>query len=217
MNNKKLVVPMLAVALMGGAAAGAVGIASAATNTAPQMQKHMGDMGRPAVFGTVSSVSGTTIVVAGKDGTNYTIDAANAKVMKAAEGAAPASVTVSAIATGDTVMVRGTVSGTSVVATDIMDGMPPHGMMGGRGMGGIMGTVSAISGSTLTVTTKDGGTITVNAGSATVRTKGTTSSLSSLKIGDTVHVGGTITTATMTAENIDSGMPTPPVKPAQTN
>ncbi|MFZ1075351.1 MAG: DUF5666 domain-containing protein [Minisyncoccia bacterium] len=103
------------------------------------------NMPRPAVVGTVASISGNTLTVtsrawAGGRGhatttpatssvsTTYTVDATNATVTK--NGAAS---TVSAIATGDTVMVEGTVSGTSVTATAIRDGMMGRGGPGGFG------------------------------------------------------------------------------------
>ena len=231
MNNKKLIVPLLAVALLGGAAAGATGIASAATSAitstgttaSVQAQGDHGPrgMGRPAVMGTVSAISGNSITVTDKQsGTSYTVDATNAKVMKAATGSAPTTSAVSDIAVGDTVMVQGTTSGTTVTATNIMDGQfPDRGGPGGPGGmgGGVMGTVSAINGSTLTISTKDGGTYTVDASSATVKASGTTSSVSAIKVGDTVRVGGTVTTASMTAKNIDDGVPTPPAAPSTTS
>ena len=133
----------------------------------------------PGVFGTVSAINGTTLTVTSKAmmrpntasapaATVYTIDAGSAKVMKNGT-----SSTVADIATGDLVMVQGTVSGTNVTATVIRDGV--GGMMGRPGMGGFMGKgfghgttstppfqgngqpivggkVAAISGETLTVT-----------------------------------------------------------------
>ncbi len=70
------------------------------------------------VMGTVASVNGTTITVNGKDGQTYTVDAGNATVHKMI------TTTVSDIAVGDTVGVQGTISGTSVSATDIASGIP---------------------------------------------------------------------------------------------
>ena len=109
---------------------------------------------------------------AGVAGTVYTVDATNAKIYK---GSATTTVSVSGIAAGDTVMVQGTVSGTNVAATVIRDGI--GGMMGiqpgmpGKGFGHgasstpsttpiiqgngepvVGGSVTAISGTTLTVT-----------------------------------------------------------------
>src|ERR1700690_195591 len=87
----------------------------------------------PGVFGTVSAVSGTSLTVTSKAGPNgtpaaatYTVDASSATVMKAG-----ASSSVSAVTVGDTVMVQGTVNGTSVTAKTIRDGVVPMGM--GRG------------------------------------------------------------------------------------
>jgi riboflavin synthase alpha subunit len=73
-----------------------------------------------------------------------------------------------------------------------------------------MGTVSAVSGSMITVTDHDGGTYTVDASSATVKASGTASTLGSVKVGDTVMIHGKVTTASMTAQDIEDGIPTPP-------
>ncbi len=73
----------------------------------------------PGVTGTVSAVNGNTVTVTGKDGTTYTVDASSAKVSKTVE------LNVSDIKVGDTVGVQGKVSGTSVTAEHIMDGVPP--------------------------------------------------------------------------------------------
>src|ERR1700722_5977915 len=78
---------------------------------------------RPAVVGTVSAVSGTTLTVTGMAGPNggspttYTFDASSATVTKSGQTSS-----VSSIAVGDTVAVQGTVSGTTVTATSIRDG-----------------------------------------------------------------------------------------------
>lgn len=220
MKNKLLIIPLLGAALAGGAIAGAASLANAATSSAstgsgaPAMMQFHGPHGA-GIAGTVASISGTTLTVTGKDGTSYTVDAANAKVMKMVNGA-PTTETVSNIAANDTVMVRGTVNGNSVTATTIMNGNfpanPPQGKMM-RGFGhGTMGTVSAINGTTITVTGKDGGTYTVDASSATVRKSGNSSTVANIQVGDTVFVNGTITTASMTAKSIDDGMPTPKQK-----
>lgn len=92
---------------------------------------HDGDRG-PGVVGTVSAVNGSSLTVAGKNGTTYTVDASSANVMKFAQGTKPAASTVSSIVVGDTVGIRGTVSGTTVTATDIMDGIPSMGMHRGQ-------------------------------------------------------------------------------------
>jgi hypothetical protein len=161
----------------------------------------------PGVRGTVSSISGTTIVVAGKDGTNYTVDASGAAFHKAAAGTAPASVTIADIKTGDTVTIRGTVSGTAVTATDVLDGMMGMGGQGGMGMmgrKGVEGTVSAINGTTLTITNADGTSYTVDASKATV-TKTVSEAVSDIKVGDTLGVDGTVSGTSVAAVHIMAG------------
>lgn len=79
---------------------------------------------RPGVFGTVTAISGSSITIDSKGfGPNaveatYTIDASNATVTKN-----NATASLGDIAVGDTVMAQGTVSGTSVTATSIRDGV----------------------------------------------------------------------------------------------
>lgn len=179
---------MLALALVGGIGAGAVGLASAnsSANTsaadavsvtgqpsAVAQERGLMKVKGPGVHGTVSSVSGTTLIVTDPNGTAYTVDASKATVMKA-----QATASVSDIAVGDTVGVRGTVNGTQVTATDIMDGLfemrrgPPGGRMGEYKMAGAVGTVTSINGSTITITATDA------------------SAVSALSVGDSVMVHG---------------------------
>src|SRR6202044_3181521 len=120
-----------------------------------------------------------------------TVNAANATVVKNG-----ATSTVSAIATGDTVSVQGTVSGDTVTATMIRDGVVPQGQGKGPGAGGaiaslqgngepvIGGSITAISGDTLTVTNTSNVTYTVDATNATVIVKNATSSIADISTGD---------------------------------
>jgi hypothetical protein len=83
----------------------------------------MGMMAGKGVMGLVTSVNGSTITVSGKDAmqsatTTYSVDASAAKIVK---GSATSS--VSSIVVGDRVMVEGTVSGTSVSAKLVIDGV----------------------------------------------------------------------------------------------
>lgn len=104
------------------------------------------------ITGTVSAVSNSIITLAakkpGKEGaseseTIYTVDAGSAAIKKVAKDAdgkpAESTIAVSDIAVGDKISVRGTVTDTSVVATQItvgeMFGGPGPGH-GGRGFGG---------------------------------------------------------------------------------
>lgn len=214
-TNNKLAMTLLGAAVVASLGTGLLGVASAATTVAAgtsTTQQAGGQRGPgQGVAGTVVSVSGNTITLTGKDGKTYTIDAGTAKISKVD------TITTANIAAGDTLMVGGTVSGTSVAATNIMDGQMPQGGFGGpRGGGkgpGVMGTVSAISGTTLTVADKNGTSYTVNAAGATVKkgsgTAGTapaTSTLSAVAVGDTVGIRGTVSGTTVTATEIMDGV-----------
>ena len=190
----------------------------------------MQQMRMPGVFGTVASINGSTITVTSKPfagpratstpptATTYTVDASNATVMK--NGATSA---VSSIAVGDTVMIEGTVSGTNVAAKMIRDGVVPQGMPGmqggkpgmgrfasstpssiikGNGEPVIGGSVSALSGSTLTVTNMGNQTYSVDASNAIVEKGNATSSVSAIAIGDNVVVQGSISGTNVTASSV---------------
>jgi len=185
----------------------------------------MGTM-RPGVSGTVTAVSGSIITITGHQGfgstttaTTFTVDATNATVRKA-----NATSTISSIAIGDRIFAMGTVTGTNVVATNIIDGV---GMMGGRGMGGkpgmmasstppfmgngqpvIAGKISAISGNSLTVTTASNVTYTIDASNAKVVQGRNTIALSAVSVGQNVLVQGAINGTSVTASTvIDQGVP----------
>lgn len=195
--------------------AGALALADNSTNATAGAAPTAAELHRPGVGGTVTTVNGNTITVTGRDGKTYTINAGSAAVTK------DMTVTVSDIAVGDTIMADGTVDGTTVTATAIHDGNPPAGGagmgMGGHGFRGhgIHGTVSAVSGTTLTVTAtnpKDSttSTYTVDASSAKVvkgdgTTKPTDSTISSVTVGDTVMVDGDISGTSVTAKMIIDG------------
>lgn len=222
MNVKKSIsVSLASSAVLASLLIGSVAFADTATPQGGQPggwggRGHM--MGRgPGVFGTVASISGTSITVTSKGfgqsatETTYTVDASNATVTK--DGAASS---VSAIAVGDTVGIQGTVSGTSVTATAIHDGVPPKGArpgdreelaVPGNGQPIVGGSVTGVSGNTLTVKTAQGDvTYTVDASGATVRKDNATSSVSAIVSGDRVIVQGTVNGTSVTASSvIDQG------------
>jgi hypothetical protein len=212
---------------MVGAGFGAAVLVSADTTTPTTaaatahagMQAHRGD---PGIMGKVTAINGTTLTVTSTSPKNsttttYTVDASAAKVMKSptqtattgttAASVAPTAATVSDIVVGDTIHVRGTISGTTVKATDIMDGVMwggPRGGGGGPGGHGTNGTITAINGSTITVTGKNGVIYTVNASSAKLE-KVSTISVSDLAVGDTIQANGTLSGTSVTATHILDG------------
>jgi len=175
-----------------------------------------GPMMRPGVFGTVSAVNGTTLTVTGKGfapssaTTTYAVDASNASVTKNG-----ATTTLASVAAGDRVMVQGTVTGTNVVATIIRDGIvmrkpgSPAGWQGstttpmqGNGQPVVAGTVSSVSGSSITITTSSNVTYTIDATNAKVTKGNASSAVSSVAAGDYVIVQGTINGTSVTASSV---------------
>jgi len=204
----RLSTPVIAAALLvlvGVGGAGIVSAATATTSTGTATHAHMGGGG---VRGTVASVSGSIITVTGKNGTTYTVDATSAKFTKSASGAKPAAATISDIAVGDTVAVRGTVSGDSVTATSVRDGA--FAGRGGKGRG-VAGTVSAVNGNTVTITNSKGVSYTVDATNSKV-SEIVSLPLSGIKVGDKVGVQGTVSgdsvTATHITDNLTATAPT---------
>jgi hypothetical protein len=105
--------------------------------------------GEPIVGGTVTAVNGAMFTVVTNTGNvTYSIDGTNATVLK---GNATSS--VSSVAVNDRVIVQGTVNGTAVTASTIIDqgaapsksgngtSTSPHGMMGG--IGGFFGGIGS--------------------------------------------------------------------------
>lgn len=74
----------------------------------------------------------------------------------------------------------------------------------GKHMPGVGGTVTAVSGNTITVTGRDGKTYTIDAGSATI-TKDETVTVADIKVGDTVGAMGTVNGTSITATIIHDG------------
>jgi hypothetical protein len=72
----------------------------------------------PGLMGKVTAVNGTVITVTRPDGTAYTVNAGDATVQKMVTGS------LADVRVGDTIGVKGAVSGTSVTATTIMDDVP---------------------------------------------------------------------------------------------
>jgi hypothetical protein len=78
---------------------------------------------------------------------------------------------------------------------------------GGPGGPGTFGTITAINGSTLTITSPMNGAVTVTTSSSTAFTTATAGTVSSIKVGDNVSVFGTTPNTTVAATRItDSGM-----------
>ncbi len=203
-------IPAIAFTLLaGGALAGYTTLVSAdtATGSALQMQGRA-----PHVHGVVTAVNGNTIMITEKrDNTTYTVDASGATFKKVAEGAEPTTVSISEIAVGDEISARGTISGTTVTAAEVMEGSFMGRGLGGRGhhgRNGVMGEVTAVNGTTITVKDMDGTTYTVDANAASVQ-KMVAGSLSDIQVGDRIGVEGTKTGTNVAASKIMDDVPAP--------
>lgn len=158
------------------------------------------------VMGTVSALSGNTVTLTDKNHVVYTIDVTNAKIMKSG-----ATISLSGVQVGDTLIVSGTILGTNVVAKNIVDGIPQMKFDDGNVA---VRTISSVSGSSFVVQSKAqkwktlGTTtaITVNTDSNTTFKKdGQTATLSDVVSGQMVTVKGTkdATTGVVTAKSVN--------------
>lgn len=195
------------------------GVILAAAGTVLAAPGPSGPDTHPVTVGTVSAINGTTLTLVSRvrplspqsselsTSTTYTIDAANASVTK---DGTPS--TFSAISVGNRVAVWGTVNGSTITATSVRDGMPPHKMpewrrlsrnFHGNGEPVVGGTVTALQGTTLTITNQSKIIYTVNASSSTVeKSNGVIIPLSNLVVGDRVIVQGVVNDTTVTASSI---------------
>lgn len=174
---------------------------------------------KPAIIGSVSAISGTTITLTGRQtpgnnaSTTFSIDASSATVFKN-----NATSTVSGIAVGDMIFVQGTVSGTNVTATVIRDGVRGVGFGPGRedkertasttvpftgnGQPLVAGKISSFSGNTLNITTGNNIVYTVDATNAKIMKGKDTIALSNVVVGEGVLVQGTVNGTSIVASTI---------------
>lgn len=205
-TQKFILVPVLALTVLGGGALlGYAQLSQAEVGMGRGMMGGMmGNFGKDTqgVHGELTARDGTSLTVKGKNGTTYTVDASHAEVRTVTQGAGLDNGSLDDLSVGDIVGVRGAVDGTNVTATDIMNGDHPMmgGMHGHRG-GGVMGEVTAVNGTTLTVKTKSGDTVTVDTSDAIVQ-RVVDASREDLKVGDQIGVHGTRSGDTVTAEHI---------------
>lgn len=145
MKKKNYFTPLLVATLMAGAGAGVAGFASAQTasssvsvpsttldrsptNVSPG--QHRGGHAPLGNDGNITAISGSTITMSEESdegGASYTVDASKATFLK---DGAPA--TIADLKVGDKVFIKGTVTGTTVAATEVSLGRPQHQGRGSR-------------------------------------------------------------------------------------
>jgi hypothetical protein len=93
--------------------------------------------GQPVVGGTVASINGTSLTITNASNVTYTVDTSGATIKKD-----NATSTVSNISVGDRVIVQGTVNGTSITASSIIDqGVAPSNTNSTGNNGGFFGAI----------------------------------------------------------------------------
>lgn len=177
-------------------------------------------MMRPGIFGSVTSINGSTLTIVARSygqnaaTTTYSVDASHATVIKA-----NATSTLASVAIGDKVSVLGTVSGTNVTAKMILDGLMPGirkpgtdnptpskaPAIKGNGQPIVAGTVSAVNGSSVSITTTSGTSYSIDASAATITKAGATSTVSAIATGDYLVVQGAVNGSSVTASSIIDG------------
>lgn len=189
------------------------------------MNDDKGGEHKAGVYGSVTAVSGTTISVRdSRTNVIYSVDTTKAMIDKNR-----VAILVSGIAIGDMVLVEGTTTGTTVMATSIHDGVlaKRNGEWNdgknkdeknnqalfpqGNGQPIIGGTVTLINGTIVTITNKSNVTYTIDISTATVNKGGKIAQKTDIMVGDTILAQGTITgTSVVATAVVDQGVVTTP-------
>jgi hypothetical protein len=182
-----------------------------------------GAKGISGVFGTVTAISGNTITITGRKAgtatssvtTKYAVDATNAKIRKGATMGA-----ISSISVGESIVAQGTVTGTNVAAVSIFemgargaggDGKGPRGNGGfgtstpvlkGNGQPIVAGSITAINGTSLTVTNPGGATYSVDASGAKFIKGADTVAVSDIAVSDKVVIQGSVSGTSVVASTV---------------
>ena len=176
------------------------------------------------IVGSVTAVSGNTVTVSGKQGVGaknaatatFSVDATNAKITKNNVAG-----TIASILVGDEVMIQGKVTGTNVAAKMIRDGVKPadriEPVLEGNGQPVVAGSVTAVSGNTITITNKSNITYTIDATGAKFLVRGVAMpTISNVAPGDMVVAQGTVNgNAVVATSIIDEKQPAAANTPAK--
>ncbi len=155
---------------------------------------------RQAYLGVITAKTDNSITMLGSNNVSYTVTLASDSQLWINKSK---QVNLSGFAVGNNVMVQGTLSGNTISAKKVMAINLP--------LGTVVGKITAVNGTTLTVSGSDSKSYTVLVANADIKAKGDKSSkLSNLTVGDSVLVKGdldgtTITAKTVTEENIKGG------------
>lgn len=182
-------------------------------------------------FGTIAGIDGSNLTIEDQSGTTTkVVTSSSTSVTKSVSG------TVDDVKVGDTVMVVGTGSSSTIAATRVIDDGkvpadapanggpplgagrpsggqgaangqgPPVGPRGGAGGGMTRGVVQSLGDGTFTITGIDGSAVNVTTSSSTQVSVVKTATRADLQVGDTVMVRGTAANGTITATSIRDGV-----------
>ncbi len=81
-------------------------------------------VGKPAASGVIQSIDGSLVTIKDKDNKTYIVDVSSAKILRGGRGQAATTIIVSDLKVGDMLGAKGTLTGATVVATDVMTSSP---------------------------------------------------------------------------------------------
>ena len=238
-KRRKIFIPIVMATLITTLGVGSLSYASKASaatsstiapyNTAGNKHGFGAGKGQGAA-GTVTAIDGSSItIVSGvKKDKTFIVDASGANflktptLVKGQKPGTPTSITLADIKVGDTVMIRGTINGTAIKATTVTDGVkmgfPENNMLEKKNT--VEGTVSGVSGNSISLLDKSNATYAVDASNAkimkTVQSTANTTgaqkytapvaiTIADIKTGDVLTVNGTKNGTTIVATNIFDG------------
>lgn len=202
---------------------------SATKTTTIQMPKGKrgGERGQHGIGGTVTGITGTVITITGKDSKVYTIDASSAKFVKVtppvqSTGTSSSlrpeptftTIALTDISVGNTIMVKGTISGTTVTATEVAVGTfsksGPHDGSVKRIKPVAAGVIQSINGSIVTIKDRVGAVYTVDVSGAKILQGGrglasTVVTVADIKVGDMLGAQGVLTGTNVVATEVMTG------------
>lgn len=155
--------------------------------------KPTADESRQAYLGVVTAKTDTTLTIVNSTNVAYTVTLASDSQIWINK---TKQTTLSGFVVGDNVMIQGTLTGSTISAKKVMAMHLP--------VGTIIGKITAVNGTTLTVLGTDNKTYTVLASSATIKASGSSkvSQIANLSVGDEVIVKGDLSGTTLTASAI---------------
>ncbi len=147
-----------------------------------------------SVSAMVTAVNGSTVTLLGSNGAVYTVSVTSATKIQAQDGTVLA---LSNIRVGDSLKVKGTLSGSIITASSIVDKSTIDSSFSQNG------TMSALSGSVITFVGENNVTYSVNTAGATINgSTDVSAQLAKFAVGDKLIVKGTLLSGTVTASKI---------------